>query len=44
VPGLDMFVHQGAEQIKLWTGQEPPRAFMRQIVAEKLRSHGDDGN
>jgi shikimate dehydrogenase len=36
VPGIDMFVHQGAEQIKLWTGQEPPRAFMKRIVMEKL--------
>ncbi|MBE9547302.1 MAG: shikimate dehydrogenase [Proteobacteria bacterium] len=34
--GLDMFVHQGAEQIKMWTGMEPPREFMRQVVLEKL--------
>jgi shikimate dehydrogenase/3-dehydroquinate dehydratase type I len=38
VSGLDMFVNQGAEQLRLWTGQEPPRAFMKQIVMEKLRS------
>lgn len=37
VSGLDMFVNQGAEQIRLWTGREPPRAFMKQIVMEKLR-------
>ncbi|MEA1935517.1 MAG: shikimate dehydrogenase [Thermodesulfobacteriota bacterium] len=36
--GLDMFVHQGAEQIKMWTGIEPPREFMRQIVLEKLKA------
>ena len=41
VPGIDMFVHQGAEQIKLWTGQEPPRAFMKQVVMEKLRQYGN---
>ncbi len=36
--GLDMFVHQGAEQIKIWTGMEPPRELMRQIVLERLKS------
>ena len=34
--GVGMFVHQGAEQIKLWTGMKPPREFMKQIVLEKL--------
>ena len=29
VSGLDMFVHQGASQIKLWTGKEPSRALMK---------------
>ncbi|MEI7673771.1 MAG: shikimate dehydrogenase, partial [Deltaproteobacteria bacterium] len=36
--GLSMFVHQGAEQIKLWTGQEPPRALMREVVRTQLLS------
>ncbi|MDO9559103.1 MAG: shikimate dehydrogenase [Syntrophales bacterium] len=36
--GLDMFVYQGAQQIRLWTGQEPPRALMRQVVLEHLTS------
>ncbi len=40
--GVGMFVHQGAEQIKIWTGMEPPREFMYQIVLEKLGEH--DGN
>jgi shikimate dehydrogenase len=40
--GVGMFVHQGAEQIKIWTGMEPPREFMKQIVLEKLRER--DGN
>ncbi len=34
--GLDMFVHQGAEQIKLWTGKEPDRALMKKVVKERL--------
>ena len=36
--GLDMFVHQGAEQIRLWTGLEPPRALMRDVVKNRLAS------
>jgi len=36
IGGIDMFVHQGAEQIKLWTGQEPPRECMKQVVMERL--------
>jgi shikimate dehydrogenase len=39
--GIGMFVHQGAEQIKLWTGMEPPREFMKRIILEKLRE--DEG-
>ena len=42
LPGVGMFVHQGAEQIKIWTGMDPPRAFMKKIVLEKLReSYGN---
>jgi shikimate dehydrogenase len=40
--GAGMFVHQGAEQIKIWKGVEPPRAFMKQIVLERLKER--DGN
>lgn len=36
--GLDMFVHQGAEQIKLWTGREPDRALMKKVVKQRLTS------
>jgi shikimate dehydrogenase len=35
--GVGMFVHQGAEQIRLWTGQEPPREEMRAVVISSLR-------
>jgi shikimate dehydrogenase/3-dehydroquinate dehydratase type I len=34
--GADMFVNQGAEQIRLWTGKEPPRALMKQVILERL--------
>jgi shikimate dehydrogenase len=34
--GVGMFVRQGAEQIRRWTGMEPPLAFMREIVLERL--------
>lgn len=37
--GLDMFIHQGAEQLKLWTGQEPPREAMRHVVQEALEGN-----
>jgi shikimate dehydrogenase len=40
--GVGMFVHQGAEQIRIWTGIEPPRAFMKAIVLERLKER--DGN
>lgn len=36
LPGLDMFVHQGAEQIKLWTGREPNRELMKESVKARL--------
>ncbi len=34
--GADMFVHQGAEQLKLWTAQEPPRALMKKVILKRL--------
>ena len=37
--GVGMFVHQGAEQIRLWTGKEPPREEMRRVVMERLGHH-----
>ena len=35
--GAGMFVHQGAEQIKIWKGLEPPRAFMKGVVLDELK-------
>ncbi len=40
--GAGMFVHQGAEQIKIWKGLEPPRAFMKGVVLDELKER--DGN
>lgn len=37
--GIGMFVHQGAEQIRLWTGREPPVDQMRRVVVERLANH-----
>jgi shikimate dehydrogenase len=37
--GLGMFVHQGAEQLKIWTGLEPPQVYMREVVAAELRKN-----
>jgi shikimate dehydrogenase len=34
--GLGMFVAQGAEQLRRWTGQEPPYDYMFQVVREQL--------
>ena len=34
--GLGMFVGQGAEQIRLWTGMEPPLDVMKDAVMGKL--------
>ncbi len=34
--GVDMFVNQGADQIKIWTGIEPPRTLMKQAVIGAL--------
>jgi shikimate dehydrogenase len=36
IDGLGMFIHQGAEQFKLWTGIDPPINAMKQAVKEAL--------
>ena len=42
INGLGMFVQQGAEQIRIWTGKEPPVALMREVVLARLKEdHGD---
>jgi len=38
--GVDMFVHQGAQQLRLWTGKEPPRTLMKKVILERLTKIG----
>ena len=40
IDGLSMFVHQGAEQIRIWTGKEPPVDVMAVVVREELLRRG----
>ena len=37
INGLGMFIHQGAEQFRLWTGLEPPIEKMTRAVTQALR-------
>jgi shikimate dehydrogenase len=37
INGLSMFIHQGAEQLRLWTGLEPPILAMTRAVEGALR-------
>jgi shikimate 5-dehydrogenase len=36
ISGVGLFIHQGAEQIRIWTGLKPPVARMRQAVLDTL--------
>jgi len=36
--GVEMFVRQGAGQIRLWTGAEPPVSLMREAVLRQLQA------
>lgn len=36
VSGAEMFVYQGAQQLKLWTGKDAPLALMQKTVRERL--------
>jgi 3-dehydroquinate dehydratase/shikimate dehydrogenase len=40
VAGVEMFVHQAAEQFRLWTGQEPDKTLMRNLVVAELAKNG----
>ena len=37
VSGAEMFVYQGAQQLKLWTGRQAPLELMRKTVYERLK-------
>jgi shikimate dehydrogenase len=41
INGLSMFINQGAEQFRLWTGLEPPLREMTRVVKEALGVEGD---
>ncbi|MDI9570527.1 MAG: shikimate dehydrogenase [Pseudomonadota bacterium] len=36
IDGVGLLVHQGAEQIRIWTGRQAPTALMRQVVLAAL--------
>ncbi len=36
VDGLSMFIHQGAHQFRLFTGQEPPLELMKNIIIKAI--------
>jgi shikimate 5-dehydrogenase len=36
ISGLEMFINQGAEQLKLWTRREAPLQLMKKLVRERL--------
>jgi shikimate dehydrogenase len=40
--GIGMFVYQAAEQIRLWTGMEPPLDSMKGVVLERLGKYERD--
>ena len=42
INGLGMFVHQGAEQLRIWTGKEPPVALMREVCLARLEEENGD--
>jgi shikimate dehydrogenase len=40
IPGLPMLIFQGAEQIRIWTGMEPPVEVMAKAAEEELLRRG----
>ncbi len=44
INGLKMLVYQGAEQFRLWTGQEPPVNFMEEAALKALGFGERDGD
>jgi 3-dehydroquinate dehydratase/shikimate dehydrogenase len=41
IPGIEMFVHQGARQFELWTGKPAPVDEMQRVVLHALRQRED---
>jgi shikimate dehydrogenase len=44
ISGIPMFVHQGAEQIRIWTGVKPPVDVMTDTVRKELLRRGSMTN
>ncbi|MFH1627504.1 MAG: shikimate dehydrogenase [Pseudomonadota bacterium] len=42
ISGVDMFIHQGAEQFRLWTSIDPPLGVMSHAVNEALKQDERD--
>jgi pentafunctional AROM polypeptide len=44
VTGIEVLLEQGFDQFKLWTGEEAPKAVMREAVAarDRLLDHRED--
>lgn len=42
ISGIQMFIHQGAEQFRLWTGIDPPIGVMSHAVSEALKQDERD--
>lgn len=42
IPGLPMLVFQGAEQIRIWTGMEPPVELMNRAAEQELLRRESD--
>jgi shikimate dehydrogenase len=37
IDGLSMFIHQGAHQFRLFTGQEPPLNLMKKTLIKAMK-------
>ena len=44
VNGIGMFIHQGAESLRIWLDIEPPIDLMRKTVLNKLKQNGSCKN
>jgi shikimate dehydrogenase len=42
ISGLSMFVYQGAEQFRLWTGINPPVSTMSRVVKKALSEENEE--
>jgi shikimate dehydrogenase len=38
ISGVEMFIAQGAQQLRIWTGMEPPVRSMKAVVLAALKN------